>query len=352
MKFIKNMLDCSAKNQLTTTGNRIDWIDVSRGLAFLMIIYRHLDGYKNDFVMLFFQPVFISIFFFVSGYLFKEKQTFLKVFEQRTRTLLLPFLMLGSIVIVMSQCMSFNESISWIDRFKGLLFQNHKNQLLWFIAAIYIYSLVFYWIERFCKSDSILLLVSVFLYIGNGIYNYCFGFESYTSVWHVGMLGYSCFYMGLGKLYKRHESKIIFSRKMLLFFAITYFLIILISQKSYGFVGSPMIVDCMYITTIGLILFVYACKRMPLLKGNAFLKFVGANTLFYFAFHGKVYAVLIKITEKILVQFEMLHNSLAINVSAFLLTFATAVLLIPMTMFVNRYLSFLLGKGFRLYNCK
>lgn len=75
-------------------GLRLKWLDISRGIAFLMVIYSHLE-YKDDMIMRYFKPMFLTMFFFVSGYLFKEKCSFSKVFEQRTRTLLLPFLILG-----------------------------------------------------------------------------------------------------------------------------------------------------------------------------------------------------------------------------------------------------------------
>ena len=73
---------------------RLKWLDIARGLAFLMVIYSHLK-YKDDMVMRYFSPMFLTMFFFVSGYLFKENCSFTKVLEQRTRTLLLPFLTLG-----------------------------------------------------------------------------------------------------------------------------------------------------------------------------------------------------------------------------------------------------------------
>lgn len=70
---------------------RIGWLDVSRGIAFLMVLYSHLN-YCDSNIMRFFSPIFLTTFFFVSGYLFKEKQSFLFVLENRTRTLLLPFI--------------------------------------------------------------------------------------------------------------------------------------------------------------------------------------------------------------------------------------------------------------------
>lgn len=100
---------------------RINWLDISRGLAFLMVIYSHLE-FCNDSVMRYFSPVYLTTFFFVSGYLFKENCSFSKVFEQRTRTLLLPFLALGMIMIGMNQVLSFHEHIPFWDRVKGLLY--------------------------------------------------------------------------------------------------------------------------------------------------------------------------------------------------------------------------------------
>lgn len=73
---------------------RLKWLDIARGMAFLMVIYSHLR-YNDDTVMRYFTPMFLTMFFFVSGYLFKEGCSFAKVLEQRTRTLLLPFLTLG-----------------------------------------------------------------------------------------------------------------------------------------------------------------------------------------------------------------------------------------------------------------
>ena len=75
---------------------RINWLDTTRGLAFLMVIYSHLE-YCDSLIMRFFSPVYLTMFFFVSGYLFKENYSFNKVFEQRTRTILLPFLIMGGV---------------------------------------------------------------------------------------------------------------------------------------------------------------------------------------------------------------------------------------------------------------
>lgn len=150
---------------------RINWIDVSRGIAFLMVIYSHLQ-YCNSSLMHYFSPIFLTTFFFVSGYLFKEGCSFKQVFEQRTRTLLLPFLILGVCMIALNQVITYNEPVPFVDRIKGLLLQNGHNQLLWFIAALYVYSLAFYWVERWARTIKGLLIFAIALFIANVAYSF------------------------------------------------------------------------------------------------------------------------------------------------------------------------------------
>jgi len=99
-----------------------------------MVINCHLQ-YNNGILMRYFKPIFLTTFFFISGYLFQERCSYKQVLEHRTRTLLLPFLLLGGILIITNQIVTFNESVPFIDRVKGLLFQYGLNQLLWFITV-------------------------------------------------------------------------------------------------------------------------------------------------------------------------------------------------------------------------
>lgn len=71
---------------------RLNWLDSMRGLAFLMVIYYHLSTRSAGGIVLYFTPVFLTAFFFVSDYLTKSGMPFGKVLEQRTRTLFVPLL--------------------------------------------------------------------------------------------------------------------------------------------------------------------------------------------------------------------------------------------------------------------
>lgn len=117
--------------------SRLLWIDISRGIAFLMVIYSHIPTCTES-IMHFFTPIFLTTFFFVSGYLFKSGQNFSLVFEQRLRMLFVPFIILGTIMIFMSQIITFNDAVDLKSAFVGLLSQNGENEILWFIGALFI----------------------------------------------------------------------------------------------------------------------------------------------------------------------------------------------------------------------
>lgn len=328
---------------------RINWLDISRGLAFLMVIYSHLD-YSSSSIMKFFSPIFLTTFFFVSGYLFKENQSFSYVLEQRTRTLLLPFLTMGGVMILLSNLLSFNEVISTQDAIKGLLFQNGKNQLLWFIAALYVYSLAFYWVERFCKDEKTLLCVSIGLFIANELYN--FVLEGPSIPWHINTIGFGCFYMGLGKVYKHYEAwfdKRI-NLKVLIGIIVVYVAIIGITGKTCSYAGSKYAIEAIVLTGLGLLSCIYISKMV--ITKNRFLLFVGANTLFYFAFHGKVYSLLQTVIAKILLKTATEHSLYLDTTLGFVITLLDAIILIIPAILVNRYIPWFLGKGFKLWESR
>lgn len=325
---------------------RLNWIDVSRGIAFLMVIYSHLE-YKNDFLMHFFSPIFLTTFFFVSGYLYKEGIGFKQVLEQRTRTLLLPLFILGGGMIALNQIVTFNETIPLIDRIKGLLYQNGQNQILWFIAALYVYSLLFYWVEYWSSTTEKLLIVSLTLFILNVIYS--IWWDGPQMPWHVNGAGFGCFYMGLGKAYKYYESKIDawMSRNMLFLCLIIYVVLLWFYNIDISFSGSRYIVDSLLITSLGLLVCVYLSKLI--VSHNRLLLFVGSNTLFYFAFHGKAYSLLQTVTGRFLTMVDMEHSCMLDFCIGISITFMDALILIPFAMFVNKYIPQILGKGFKLW---
>lgn len=328
---------------MTPKSNRINWLDTSRGLAFLMVIYNHLE-YREVFKVIipYYTPVFLTIFFFVSGYLTKSNVSFCKVLEQRTRTLLIPLIIFGlggGIILALTRMKigTFNQEI--INAFKGVFYQINDYKVLWFIAALYVYSLIFYWVERWCKTPKILLIVCCTLFASNYVYTYLL--KGPQLPWHIQYMGFGCFYLGLGKIYQTYENKIdkYLTWKIFIGCLITYFTWISITHTTIIYHGSPKGYDALILTLTGLIWIVYITKYW--INNCRLLLFIGANTLIYFSIHRQILNIVQAIQIKM--NFE---PSWWLNIIDVI---AIAIIIIIPTKIINKWIPQLTGKGFKLW---
>ena len=333
-------------------GSRIEWLDTVRGLAFLMVIYSHFTAFEESVMMRYFSPVFLSSFFFVSGYLTKSGDPFTKVFEQRTRTLFVPQFIFGLLLVLSTTLFTFKEEHSpLLNRLVGLVFPyKGYDNILWFIIALWAYSIVFYWILRFSKSIRKLLLISCLLVIVNWLYKDVFNgpFLPY----YLSYFGYGCLYMSLGYSFRKYEtnSDKIIKPWMTIFAMIAYIVTITYTQKTYSFAGGgKCVIDSLLIAILGLFIMVYLSK-ISLNCGGKFLLFIGANSLLYFCFHGKVLSFLDFIAKKFLYGNGILEHSVTTDICVrILLTIIDALIVIIPVIVVNKWMPWLTGKGYKLW---
>jgi len=304
----------------------------------------------NNRVMSFLSPVFLTTFFFISGYLFKSGQKFSIVFEHRTRTLLIPFIILGLIMVMMGQILTFNDKVPFTDAVAGLFFQNGQNQILWFIGALFVYSIIYYFVDIVCKTPAMLFIMATALFIVNSVAVQWCGLPYLP--WHLSYFGFACFYMALGSLYKLYESKIDgwINRSTLILLIVGYLLYVYLVDAQISYYGSKAIVDSMMLTMAGLVIIITISKRY--LHNNRLLMFVGANTMFYFAFHGKVYSALITGLHKVAPAIVNSGDFFTDLLTGACIVLADALILIVPAMIVNRYCPQILGRNFRLYHPK
>lgn len=85
------------------------------------------------------------------------------------------------------------------------------------------------------------------------------------------------------------------------------------------------------------------CK---VVKSNWYIRFVGANTLTYFALHGKLYAVIEMLLAKLVGDFYRvcLSNGFTSSLLAIVITFAMSLILIIPAMIINRWFPWVLGR--------
>lgn len=276
-----------------------------------------------------------------------EKYNFSSFLESRTRTILLPFFIYGIILIVLRHIITFNEEISWEQDCLGFIKQiRGENDELWFLAAIWVFGIIFYWMLKLTKKDKELLTLSLSLFIINCIYIYWF--HGKMLYWHIGLIGWACFYMCLGKLYKKYEIQFdkIINKKILLLCILIYITFNIITPISYSYTGSKYMVDSIFITTLGLTILIYLCKYNIL--DNKLFMYIGSNSLLYFIVHGKIISLLQAITRQIM-EYWAINNATFDLILGFIITIITGVLAIIPIFLINKYLPMSIGKGFKLW---
>ncbi|MDR1553476.1 MAG: acyltransferase family protein [Prevotellaceae bacterium] len=333
---------------------RIGWIDGARGIAIFFVIYYHVQGSidgETSAISSFLSPLRLPAVFFIAGYLFKDKFSFMQLLEHRIRMIFLPWLFFSFAIVLLTQVMTFNEHGSLSEQIIDNLLQiRGKNDQVWFVAAIFIMNIPFYFLVKYIKNSKALLLVSGVLFLLSTAYVQWLKLPALP--WHIQFIGFGCFYMALGLLYRRNEQKIVSHEKRINIFLlfVIYLCIFLIckyllKENFMSFMSSKFLIDAILITGLGILLVV----RFAKIKDYKLFTFIGANSLLYFAMHGKVFSLLIAISDKLLVKFGITHTALIDFGLGIGITVLDALILIIPVLLVNKYAPFLVGKKYKLW---
>lgn len=332
-----------------SSNQREVWIDSLRGIAFLMVIYYHLSTNEVGGIVSYFTPVFLTSFFFVSGYLTKGDQSFSKVLEQRTRTLFIPLLIYGFGGGIITSLVKGNTiTVSFIESLKGVFYQYGNYQTLWFIASLYVYSLVFWIVVHHCNTTNKLLCATLGMIVINEIVLY--NLHCPRLPYRIEHIMWAMAIMSVGKLYKEHETsfdKWIMRWVTFIVATIIYFSVIYYSSTRVLYYGNANWFYALSLPATGMILLLFASKK--LLYQSRLLVFIGRYSLVYFALHRMVLKMLIEpMFNKAMVQLDV-STSLWTNMAEVAMT---AIVLIVPVYIINRYLPQINGKGWKLWNAQ
>lgn len=326
--------------------NRIEWLDVARGLAIFFVIFGHAS-IGPQWLLLYAIPLFyMAMFFFVSGYLFKEKSSFSVVFEQRTRTLLLPYLFWGVVAIFIGHAFG-NPPISIIDDFLCLLLLYGDILRNWFVGALWANSLLFYVIIRLSKGNNIALWGgAIVLFICGCLYLYHFNGPKLPYCLQNSLCAMA--FMSLGVFYKNKEKTIdsLLSIKVIIPLFIAFVFAVSFFRKDVEYYGCAEIYPSILIYVLGIPIAIYISKHWT--KFNRAILFLGRNSLLFFIFHFQIGTVVGKI-------FSHIDEDLLLLSPTFFTMIKTFVIILLATfpvLLINRFAPFLKGRGFKLFTSK
>ncbi|MDR3598274.1 acyltransferase family protein [Clostridium sp.] len=283
---------------MSQINSREDYMDIVKALGIILVVMAHVQSPGEQMIFLFHMP----LFFFVSGYFYKDKYSdnIEILIKKRLKLLYIPFIKYELIFLVLHNFfvnLSFyssygNETIKFystndliINVIKILTFNGTEVLLipLWFLPVLFFTTIIFCLINRYFKLKWARFLTIVILFIlGIGL-KYCdvnliFNYFCPETI-SISLVALAFFYIGY--LYNRYKKAI----KLNFFVALVLFAVLVISRKynirvdmrlnSYS---NPimLIPDAL----CGIYLLIYISRKMCDLNVDiSLLKYIGRNTI-------------------------------------------------------------------------
>ena len=339
---------------------RVEWVDIVKYICIIAVIMMHVDG-NTGFWYQGCGSFLLKGFFFVSGYVYLHSKDFKGFFVKKVKGLLVPWFILSTFNILLSQVLSFNEhgnlweEIGW----NFLQIRDHGDGL-WFVAALFVAFIPFYYVIKWRDGEGQAkavpaIFLSLLLSVGSLVYMKImppevFPWGSAKLPWHLEYIFEAMFFMVLGYYFKRnYEEKFdTFNTKVNRAVLWSIYLVVAFFPYVMG-IEIPSVVSIPYQYIYELLGVLTVVSFSKVLKTNSYIAFVGQNTLIYFALHGKVISVIQTILNKVIpgLYGGILENTVLVNVWIIIFAIIISFILILPAWLVNKYLPFVVGRKLR-----
>ena len=180
-----------SKNSGVIKKDRIDWVDMARGVGIFLVVLGHVAKLPN-FIGLYIYTFHLPLFFLLSGYLFNPaKYTGFRAFiTSRAQRLVFPYVLFSVLSFFFFLLLNWRSVIGsgllssqLYYFFGGLIFAvrgtawTEHSGALWFLACLFFTEIFFYLIIHKIKGNhfsllKILLIISVVAYLYSKLFNY------------------------------------------------------------------------------------------------------------------------------------------------------------------------------------
>lgn len=296
---------------------REEYLDIAKGISILLIIIAHSGanlfmGYDH-----YFTSFYIPLFFIVSGYLYNKSGDFLEFIKKRVKRLCKPYFLYSIILfIAFIPYLYFNKKLntsSCLHSLFGILYSRYSlyypagsdnniyfmtsaNSPLWFLTALMISCIIFYFVIESCLSKKWLLMSTILV-----LYLITCSLSTLPVLlpWSIDTSFLGTIFMIIGYLIKQYhileKLQSINKGLSLLFLCIIYIFLchlnpgINISIREYGPHAYLSILYCILIGLSGtiacLIVSQYLCGHFA----GSILSFFGKSSITILALHTIIY---------------------------------------------------------------
>ena len=127
--------------------SRIEWIDISKGMGILFVMLGHC--YLDTKYTFWFISFHMALFFFLSGYTFRIKESYFQFLNKKIRTLLIPYLFFVIVTMLFNGLLAMTHGNTYdvIGIARQYLIQK-RYTLLWFLTCLFLAEQVMFFLEK------------------------------------------------------------------------------------------------------------------------------------------------------------------------------------------------------------
>lgn len=323
---------------------RIEWLDSLKGLAIILVVWGHLNIPLEAETIIY--SFHMPLFFFISGYLFKNNNRSLKEYVQRkVNSLLIPYFCFAALSIPFAIYLDFvyHAGFSPSRLLINFFFLNGSvgwNAPIWFLVVLFLVQVIYFVINGSKINNAVFIIFSF-------IIGYVFALSGYRYPLglHVVSWGLVFYYLGNTARKKLIIEKITHTKAKLLIFLLLFAVLnivfgLILNKRISVFLNVVGNYLYFYLSAIAGIFFICSLfYKMPKLK---VFNFFGKNTLLILGTH--YFGVYIfKLTDEVIWGYPFMeHKSYLISI---LLTIIILITTVPLIHFTNKHLPLLVGKG-------
>lgn len=305
---------------------RIEWIDQLRGILFLFVIICH-SRLAPPFLKHLYEPIFLTGFFFLSGYLYKDKDIAAKM-KSIFNGLVAPFLLYSLLWGGISLLQTFDPCVVMDTIVVNLL----GGDTIWFIPCLIWVEVLYALLRKFFKdkSDAVCMIFALIALFVTSHFHIDFD----VWCWQTGL--FSVGFYAYGHIFKER----LLNKRNTAIGICTYVVLCLVAGN-LGWLdgidmhrhryGVPIVFLCL--STIGCVVCVSLIRFLP--SANLLVEF-GRYTLFMFPFHSIILRYVLKALSKLPEMPDLLLLLLAVTITTAICLFAVR--------YIYRYVPALGGK--------
>lgn len=274
--------------------NRIEYIDIAKGLTMLMVVFVHTNAEVhsdsatlqcvNNFIMAFFMPAF-----FVYSGMFIKKEKWGDFFVKKSKTLLVPlmfFYLLGylfSAVVAQVGIVSLHNEFVWTNIFNIFLSKTFSNGSLWFLAALFVGLAIVQACLRISNCVVRYMALGVFAVVGmlwNTLFSCRMPFYADSGCYAMGFLVVGHLLMNVLK-----AKDLVRDKKTLLVFLMSFLVVFSLQENKSSMMVATWHGNLVLSWVVGICGAIMTLTFSALVKECKFLAYVGKNSIVVLCVH-------------------------------------------------------------------